>query len=172
MQLRTPRRCRESVHRCSGYSWRYTLSLDACQARGNADESRTVIRPRPAKPSSDQYRTPRVGVHKTNHVNRQRSLSGDTVLACTIATRCCIVRCDSAAYGFAIRRVAQIRVAFAPRCMYARIDVHAPATGVAIAQRLSYGDEGVGSPGRIRTSDPTVNSRLLYRLSYRGARAK
>ena len=29
-----------------------------------------------------------------------------------------------------------------------------------------------GSPGRIRTSDPTVNSRLLYRLSYRGARAK
>jgi hypothetical protein len=26
-----------------------------------------------------------------------------------------------------------------------------------------------GSPGRIRTSDPTVNSRLLYRLSYRGA---
>ncbi len=30
----------------------------------------------------------------------------------------------------------------------------------------------VGSPGRIRTSDPTVNSRLLYRLSYRGARAK
>ena len=29
--------------------------------------------------------------------------------------------------------------------------------------------EEVGSPGRIRTSDPTVNSRLLYRLSYRGA---
>jgi hypothetical protein len=27
----------------------------------------------------------------------------------------------------------------------------------------------LGSPGRIRTSDPTVNSRLLYRLSYRGA---
>ena len=27
----------------------------------------------------------------------------------------------------------------------------------------------IGSPGRIRTSDPTVNSRLLYRLSYRGA---
>src|SRR5271155_5214209 len=27
-----------------------------------------------------------------------------------------------------------------------------------------------GSPGRIRTSDLTVNSRPLYRLSYRGAR--
>jgi hypothetical protein len=26
-----------------------------------------------------------------------------------------------------------------------------------------------GSPGRIRTSDPAVNSRLLYLLSYRGA---
>src|SRR5262245_27387850 len=26
----------------------------------------------------------------------------------------------------------------------------------------------VGSPGRTRTSDPAVNSRLLYRLSYRG----
>ena len=25
-----------------------------------------------------------------------------------------------------------------------------------------------GSPGRIRTSDPTVNSRLLCQLSYRG----
>ena len=25
-----------------------------------------------------------------------------------------------------------------------------------------------GSPGRTRTSDPAVNSRLLYRLSYRG----
>ena len=24
-----------------------------------------------------------------------------------------------------------------------------------------------GSPGRTRTSDPAVNSRLLYRLSYR-----
>ena len=33
-------------------------------------------------------------------------------------------------------------------------------------------DRLVGSPGRIRTSDPTVNSRLLYRLSYRGARAE
>jgi hypothetical protein len=29
-----------------------------------------------------------------------------------------------------------------------------------------------GSPGRIRTSDLTVNSRPLYRLSYRGARAQ
>ena len=29
-----------------------------------------------------------------------------------------------------------------------------------------------GSPGRIRTSDPTVNSRLLYRLSYRGVKLK
>jgi hypothetical protein len=27
----------------------------------------------------------------------------------------------------------------------------------------------LGSPGRIRTSDLTVNSRPLYRLSYRGA---
>ena len=27
----------------------------------------------------------------------------------------------------------------------------------------------VGSPGRTRTSDPAVNSRLLYQLSYRGA---
>src|SRR5262245_7066825 len=26
-----------------------------------------------------------------------------------------------------------------------------------------------GSPGRIRTSDPAVNSRLLYQLSYRGS---
>ena len=26
-----------------------------------------------------------------------------------------------------------------------------------------------GSPGRTRTSDPAVNSRLLYQLSYRGA---
>ena len=35
----------------------------------------------------------------------------------------------------------------------------------------STSDQGLrtGSPGRIRTSDPTVNSRLLYRLSYRGA---
>jgi hypothetical protein len=31
------------------------------------------------------------------------------------------------------------------------------------------GPQKIGSPGRIRTSDPTVNSRLLYRLSYRGA---
>ena len=29
--------------------------------------------------------------------------------------------------------------------------------------------EKVGSPGRTRTSDPAVNSRLLYQLSYRGA---
>jgi hypothetical protein len=29
-------------------------------------------------------------------------------------------------------------------------------------------DKGDGSPGRTRTSDPAVNSRLLYRLSYRG----
>ena len=28
----------------------------------------------------------------------------------------------------------------------------------------------VGSPGRTRTSDPAVNSRLLYQLSYRGSR--
>src|SRR5947208_16921366 len=28
-----------------------------------------------------------------------------------------------------------------------------------------------GSPGRTRTSDPAVNSRLLYRLSYRGTAA-
>ncbi len=27
---------------------------------------------------------------------------------------------------------------------------------------------GTGSPGRTRTSDRTVNSRLLYQLSYRG----
>jgi hypothetical protein len=27
----------------------------------------------------------------------------------------------------------------------------------------------IGSPGRTRTSDPAVNSRLLYQLSYRGA---
>ena len=27
----------------------------------------------------------------------------------------------------------------------------------------------VGSPGRTRTSDPAVNSRLLYQLSYRGS---
>jgi hypothetical protein len=29
----------------------------------------------------------------------------------------------------------------------------------------------IGSPGRTRTSDPAVNSRLLYQLSYRGASA-
>jgi hypothetical protein len=29
-----------------------------------------------------------------------------------------------------------------------------------------------GSPGRTRTSDPAVNSRLLYRLSYRGISAE
>lgn len=29
-----------------------------------------------------------------------------------------------------------------------------------------------GSPGRTRTSDPAVNSRLLYRLSYRGPRSQ
>src|SRR5215469_5479087 len=29
-----------------------------------------------------------------------------------------------------------------------------------------------GSPGRTRTSDPAVNSRLLYRLSYRGTAAR
>jgi hypothetical protein len=29
--------------------------------------------------------------------------------------------------------------------------------------------ERVGSPGRTRTSDPAVNSRLLYQLSYRGS---
>jgi hypothetical protein len=29
--------------------------------------------------------------------------------------------------------------------------------------------EKIGSPGRTRTSDPAVNSRLLYQLSYRGA---
>ena len=28
-----------------------------------------------------------------------------------------------------------------------------------------------GSPGRTRTSDPVVNSHLLYRLSYRGSEA-
>ena len=28
-----------------------------------------------------------------------------------------------------------------------------------------------GSPGRTRTSDPAVNSRLLYQLSYRGSEA-
>jgi hypothetical protein len=27
----------------------------------------------------------------------------------------------------------------------------------------------IGSPGRTRTSDPVVNSHLLYRLSYRGS---
>jgi hypothetical protein len=37
---------------------------------------------------------------------------------------------------------------------------------------LIYKQISFGSPGRIRTSDPTVNSRLLYRLSYRGAREK
>ena len=30
----------------------------------------------------------------------------------------------------------------------------------------------IGSPGRIRTSDPAVNSRLLYQLSYRGSEAR
>ena len=37
------------------------------------------------------------------------------------------------------------------------------------AIRLVASSEG-GSPGRTRTSDPAVNSRLLYQLSYRGSR--
>jgi integrase len=36
-------------------------------------------------------------------------------------------------------------------------------------KNLNFKDKMVGSPGRIRTSDLTVNSRPLYRLSYRGA---
>jgi predicted nucleic acid-binding protein len=34
---------------------------------------------------------------------------------------------------------------------------------------LMNGANVVGSPGRTRTSDPAVNSRLLYQLSYRGS---
>ena len=41
----------------------------------------------------------------------------------------------------------------------------------ALSEKLGCAG-GDGSPGRIRTSDPTVNSRLLYRLSYRGARER
>jgi integrase len=44
------------------------------------------------------------------------------------------------------------------------------APGGLANEEKSQSNQGVvlGSPGRIRTSDPTVNSRLLYRLSYRG----
>jgi D-tyrosyl-tRNA(Tyr) deacylase len=40
-------------------------------------------------------------------------------------------------------------------------------TGPAFGNSAKYLILG-GSPGRIRTSDPAVNSRLLYQLSYRG----
>lgn len=54
-----------------------------------------------------------------------------------------------------------------------RLQAMAIANADDRAAWLSYqrGQEKLGSQGRIRTSDPTVNSRLLYRLSYRGARA-
>ena len=45
------------------------------------------------------------------------------------------------------------------------------ASQVAISRAMRVMRTGLnGSPGRIRTSDLTVNSRPLYRLSYRGAR--
>jgi hypothetical protein len=37
-----------------------------------------------------------------------------------------------------------------------------------VGGRLTKWRDEDGSPGRIRTSDMTVNSRPLYRLSYRG----
>ena len=37
-------------------------------------------------------------------------------------------------------------------------DIHAHGGGKSLT-----GQEGVGSPGRIRTYDPPVNSRMLYR---------
>jgi hypothetical protein len=37
-------------------------------------------------------------------------------------------------------------------------DIHAEGGGNSL-----MGQEGVGSPGRIRTYDPPVNSRMLYR---------
>jgi hypothetical protein len=46
---------------------------------------------------------------------------------------------------------------------------NAEAAGVfGDADVLALGKKKDGSPGRTRTSDPAVNSRLLYRLSYRG----
>jgi hypothetical protein len=41
--------------------------------------------------------------------------------------------------------------------------------GINGSRRFSSCLLGIGSPGRTRTSDPAVNSRLLYQLSYRGS---
>lgn len=62
-----------------------------------------------------------------------------------------------------------------------------PRTGGAIAAGFSEVEEfphaqyksrlnvqpafEIGSPGRARTSDPMINSHLLYQLSYRGKKA-
>ena len=45
----------------------------------------------------------------------------------------------------------------------AALTTHAWMTGITDSGRFEN-----GSPGRTRTSDPAVNSRLLYQLSYRG----
>src|SRR6185437_16544596 len=62
---------------------------------------RIAIRSRPAKPSSDDYRTLRVGVHKRVTCADDPRYHGSGKWACAIATRLCIARCDRAACGFA-----------------------------------------------------------------------
>src|SRR5579872_402278 len=42
-------------------------------------------------------------------------------------------------------------------------------SGRGAARQTAGLRSGTGSPGRTRTSDPAVNSRLLYQLSYRGS---
>ena len=44
-----------------------------------------------------------------------------------------------------------------------------PAGSRAVQGATHSGGRETGSPGRTRTSDPAVNSRLLYQLSYRGS---
>ena len=51
-----------------------------------------------------------------------------------------------------------------------RVDTrHGPRQEKTCRKNKAINETGEGgSPGRTRTSDPAVNSRLLYQLSYRG----
>ncbi len=51
---------------------------------------------------------------------------------------------------------------------WARGILHLWKTGSSTGRRRAEYKKKRGSPGRIRTSDPTVNSRLLCQLSYWG----
>ena len=44
----------------------------------------------------------------------------------------------------------------------------ADAAGGPLQVTRTVDINSIGSPGRTRTYDPAINSRLLYRLSYRG----